>query len=252
MAIYVSAENQKLLWNVLHKNQLIYEVFPINENPKMDKWNKTIKEQWFKSIIEIFYNQNRYKTISKRDLQKLNQDTLSFMIEKLRDHNSKQNKKTLNNIDNQDTTIQKQIETPPIQLNTREEILSSQFNQLQKDYQQMNEKKSPESIDFRDKLEDEPISNMDQLIKSHMEMRENELKMFAPPPPIPQNQVVENQIQLKEVNPVTNFKNTTTMDLSDKYTILQKQISELIEKMNEMQNEITIFKSQKNATVELI
>jgi hypothetical protein len=150
MSLYVTPENQKLLWNTLHKSPLIMQVFSPNQNQQ--------KEQWFKSIIEGFFNQYRFKTLSKRDLQQLNQDTLSHMMQKLRDYLSKNSLKTV-------IESTSSINTPPIPQNNRQDIFNNQFQQRQKDYEQMQEKKAPDAIDFRDKVNDEPISNMDELLK---------------------------------------------------------------------------------------
>jgi hypothetical protein len=195
MSVYVTPENQKLLWTVLHKNPLILQVFSTNQTKQ--------KEQWFKSIIEEIFNQNRFKTISKRDLQQLNQDTLNYMIQQLRDYVIK-NQPPQQNVSAPGSQNIK-IDTPPIQQSNRQEIFNNQFQQRQKEYEQMSEKKAPDTIDFRDKADDEPISNIDELLKSHMQMRENELKQYAPPPPIPTTDFTEKPV--KEIEP-SKPKNT--------------------------------------------
>jgi hypothetical protein len=174
MALYVSAQNQKLLWDVLHKNQLIGQVFP---NPSQQRQ----KEEWFKSVIQLFYEQNKYRNIKVRDLNDLNRETLIYMTTKLREYLAPQVQTNTN--PQQKANIS--ISTPPIVPDNRQDFFNQQFSARQREYEQMNEKKVPESIEFADKLDDEPISNMDELIRNHMQMRENELKQYAPPPPLP-------------------------------------------------------------------
>lgn len=226
MSVYVTPENQKLLWTVLHKNPLILQVFSTNQTKQ--------KEQWFKTIIEEIFNQNRFKTISKRDLQQLNQDTLNYMIQQLRDYVSKTNTpSSKNNI----------IDTPPIQQNNRQEIFNNQFQQRQKEYEQMSEKKAPDTIDFRDKVDDEPISNMDELLKSHMQMRENELKQYAPPPPVPTADFTEKSV--KEIEPSKPKKTIQMFSNNDEILIIKDQVADLIKKMSEMQAEIDRLKTKQ-------
>jgi hypothetical protein len=231
MSLYVTPENQKLLWNTLHKSPLIMQVFSPNQNQQ--------KEQWFKSIIEGFFNQYRFKTLSKRDLQQLNQDTLSHMMQQLRDYLSKNSLKTV-------IESTSSINTPPIPQNNRQDIFNNQFQQRQKDYEQMQEKKAPDAIDFRDKLDDEPISNMDELLKSHMQMRENELKQYAPPPPVPTLEQTEKTV--KEVEP---SKPKSAPILSNEMQIIKDQVAELIKKMSEMQAEIDSLKTKQNVVVSI-
>ena len=167
MALYVSAQNQKLLWEVLHKNELVHRVFV---GPSTQRQ----KEDWFKSVVQLFYEQNKYRNITKRDLNEVNRETLIYMTNKLREHLTPKTA-PLTNVNN--------ISTPPIVPDNREDFFNQQFTARQKEYEQMNEKKVPETVDFGDKLEDQPISNMEDLIKQHMQMRENELKQYSPLPP---------------------------------------------------------------------
>jgi hypothetical protein len=172
MALYVSAQNQKLLWEVLHKNELVNRVFYSPSNQRQ-------KEDWFKSVVQLFYEQNKYRNITKRDLNEVNRETLIYMTNKLREHLTPKTA-PLTNANN--------ISTPPIVPDNREDFFNQQFTARQKEYEQMNEKKVPENVDFGDKLDDQPISNMEDLIKQHMQMRENELKQYSPlPPSVPQS-----------------------------------------------------------------
>lgn len=238
MSVYVTPENQKLLWTVLHKNPLILQVFSTNQTKQ--------KEQWFKSIIEEIFNQNRFKTISKRDLQQLNQDTLNYMIQQLRDYVIK-NQPPQQNVSTPGSQNIK-IDTPPIQQSNRQEIFNNQFQQRQKEYEQMSEKKAPDTIDFRDKADDEPISNIDELLKSHMQMRENELKQYAPPPPIPTTDLTEKPV--KEIEP-SKPKNTQMFSNNDEILTIKDQVADLMKKMSEMQAEIDRLKTKQLVDVSI-
>jgi len=250
MSLYVTPENQKLLWSVLHKNPLIAQVFSANQIQQ--------KELWFKTIIENFFNQYRFKTLSKRDLQQLNQDTLNYMIQQLREHLSKsQPPKQTVSVPSSPNIM---IDTPPIPQNNRQDVFNNQFQQRQKEYEQMSEKKAPDTIDFRDKVDDEPISNMDELIRTHMQMRENELKQYSPPPPnalpVPTQDVPSqpnNNIttEIKEIDAVKPKKTVTfskEQNESDEMRILREQMSELMKKMVEMQQQINSLIAKSETT----
>ena len=46
----------------------------------------------------------------------------------------------------------------------------------------MLDKPTPDSVNFREKVDDQAISNMEELIEQHRRQREKELAEFAPPP----------------------------------------------------------------------
>jgi len=252
MALYVSAQNQKLLWDVLHKNPLISQVFP---NPSQQRQ----KEEWFKSVIQLFYEQNKYRNIKVRELNDVNRETLIYMTTKLREYLAPR-AQTNTPIA---TPTNTNISTPPIVPDNRQDFFNQQFSARQKEYEQMNEKKIPETIEFSDKLEDEPISNMEDLIKQHMRMREDELKQYAPPPPLPstgsgiepikidnKTNIVLEAVDIAEAKPKKTVRWTSEAEQRDEQTANQKQIE-----TNMANNEIETFKAfmlEMSSKIEII
>ena len=165
MALYVHSENQTLLWNIIHKNPAAQQFFLKIYPPQ--------KEQWFKVIIQKFYNENQARQLTIPELQQINRDTLGYMLNDIRNRGEKINSG-------------KSVEefTPKIESNSNKSIatpqLNKQFTVLQKEYANMFEIKTPENINFKDNIEDQPISNMDELVKIHMKQREEELHIYAP------------------------------------------------------------------------
>jgi hypothetical protein len=182
MAVYVTGENQEMLWNLIHKNPQILEYFS----------NKTITEktEWFKNIIRSFYYENQYKDLSIDELKQINKDTLTYMVKYIKQ------------------IVQIPISNDPM---PTEEIkktpnLENQFQNRQKEYDQMLEKPAPENITFSEKIEDTVISNMDELIKIHLEQREKELMDVLPvrptqvePAPTEIELLKQNVEELKEI-----------------------------------------------------
>ena len=58
MALYIHPENQELLWNIVNQNSFLTAMLS-GKTPSQ-------KQEWFKGIIETFYNMNRYKTRKNR------------------------------------------------------------------------------------------------------------------------------------------------------------------------------------------
>lgn len=171
MALYVVKENQELLWNVINNNTFVKQYFA--------KVGPERKHTWFKNIIENFYEQNKNNQLTVPDLHKINRSTIAYMIENIRMQDS-QNVPFYN--DQINSRLQTNgIYTPPVIPNNKQEQYASQFDQRQQEYQQMVEKKTPPEIDFSEKNEkDSVISNMDELMKQHMQDREKELQIYKP------------------------------------------------------------------------
>lgn len=73
MSLYVDSENQKLLWNIINTNPYLTNIFA--------KYHPSQKANWFKSVIEHFYNQYKERTITELELHQMNKDTLAYMIQ---------------------------------------------------------------------------------------------------------------------------------------------------------------------------
>jgi hypothetical protein len=222
MSLYINFENQSLLWNIIHKNSYANQFFLNTPNLK--------KEEWFKSIIQIFYSQNQSRELTINELQKINQDTLLYMLDSIRtmsNHINNQplvlsNQQPLNNLpvlSNQQPlnnlpvlSNQQPLNNLPV-LSNQPSVLSNQqplhnlsdktivgsrnehaFNIRQKEYHQMLDKKVPENVNFTDVVADQAISNMDELVQQHIKQRENELRAYAPPP------IVSNTIKIDNAN----------------------------------------------------
>lgn len=73
MAAFIDNDNQKLLWNTLHNVPLF--IHNVNEN---------YRAIWFKEIIGEFYEKNRYKALSKQELDLLNKEVMRYMMQILK------------------------------------------------------------------------------------------------------------------------------------------------------------------------
>ena len=256
MTLYVNPENQKLLWNLINKHQKFNEYF-INKPPAN-------KYQWFQKCIEYMYENIKSENLTIKKLQTYNKETLVYMLNTLKELDN--NTINTNELMPYSTrvNIQNDLENMPKKV-SKSEIMNQNFNIRQKEYNDMIEKKIPETIDFRDKLDDEPISNIDEVLRTHLEMREKELKQYAPLPLIPENKIVIDNnshcdINTENINIEIDNQiiiDNTTKDLDPKIKkyvswedndieSLKKQIRELIKKTDKMQEEIDVLKYTKD------
>jgi hypothetical protein len=162
MSLYVVPENQDLLWNVINKNSFVQQYF--------SKFPPEKQHQWFQAVIRVFYEKYKGSTISVKDLHTINRDTMSYMIENIRQLSA------------QSAPINT-VQTPPHIPENKQDAYQNEFQHRQQEYKQMVEKKTPDGIDFLEKTSDTAISNMDELVKQHTQQREAELNQYSPPPP---------------------------------------------------------------------
>ena len=73
MAAFIDNDNQRLLWNTLHNVPLF--THNVNEN---------YRPIWFKDIIGEFYEKNRFRALSKQELDLLNREVLRHMMQILK------------------------------------------------------------------------------------------------------------------------------------------------------------------------
>jgi hypothetical protein len=205
---YIHPDNQTLLWNTIQKAPN-FEKLGIN------------KTQWFKSIIQDFYENEGKFIRTQIDLQNINKSTIAYMVHAL-----------------------KQMSTSlPSTSGSAERIsqYNDEFNHRQKEYEMMNAKPLPPQIDqVNEKIADEAITNMDELIRQQLAQREQELKMFGQSP---------QQIQpsaTKQDNVAIEPIATEKKSVSWKNDIDRKEIDELREMVLQLKETVESLKKQIN------
>ena len=242
MSLYIHPENQELLWNIVNQNSFLTATLS-TQTPSQ-------KQVWFKGIIETFYNMNKHKTLDKSQLNKLNKDTLVYMIQMVRaappmessfmfDRNSR----TVNSfIDaSPPKTNAPLITTPPVIPDNRAEMFNAQFQSRQREYESMLEKKAPTEVNFSEKIEDGIISNMDELIKRQLQEREEEFKLYAPPPISqgPTGTPISPVVSDKPNNVTMEFEtDQPNREIKDEIEGLKSQIKSLMDTVEKLAHEI--------------
>lgn len=242
MALFVQPENQNMLWEMVNKLPLCNAVFPMSGNGSQIKETEKEKEQWFREIIqECYYNMPQ--NITRNDLYKINRDVLSRMMKSLASLSSI---KTANVIKGG---------------NNRGEMNSNKQTDFVSQYNSMFEIQKPKPIDFSEKLDDDVITNMSELIENQRKMRELEIQQFSsvmkPIDSSQNNKIniniledVQIQSQLILADKITSAeKKHVRFDLleNDSEELFKKYFNELSRKIENMDDKITsIFNILQN------
>jgi hypothetical protein len=261
MSSYVHPENQQLLWNILQNTELVTQFF--------SKYEPIHKERWFKSVIQMFYEKNKHIHIDLQELNRLNRETLSYMISSIRERVTEPPSlsapapvpnPTPAPVPNPNPTPAPvpapSLSQPPSTAFSRENIqhyrqeaFQSQFQERQKEYESLLEKKSPTEIDFREKEKDTAITNMDDLIKNHIQQREEELKklqMNVQPPVSVPTEPLTNKMEKQPVNEPEKKKVSWSSDapvIHDSIHSIINTSSEMMERINMQFQEINTLRT---------
>ena len=137
MSLFVHPENQKIIWNIINGNPYIIRYF--ESKPQQ------AKEEWFRKSIEDFYTRIQGKEIDPNELNILNKEVLTSMIQSVHlqnpqytAHNSTPQqpvREPVNTIPPQEPshdpmnmmTYANTINTPTIVKDSKEDILINSF-----------------------------------------------------------------------------------------------------------------------------
>lgn len=236
MSLYITDKNQNLLWNVINKNQQITSYFNRSTN-------KNIYE-WFKTIIRIFYDKNNNKKLDMAELNKINKETILYMIESTRE---KENIVTVSS----DTTPVMSISTPSIVPDNRSTLYTSQFEERQLEYSNMNKKQAPTKPDFTDNIEDGVMTNMDDMIKQQMQQREYDMNThMSSSNVIPHSEKVDNMSRSNPVsNELTDFERykDDIIELKKQIKIIEETLSNQTLLIGNMQHELMTYQKKETS-----
>ena len=236
MSLYITDKNQNLLWNVINKNQQITSYFNRSTN-------KNIYE-WFKTIIRIFYDKNNNKKLDMAELNKINKETILYMIESTRE---KENIVTVSS----DTTPVMSISTPSIVPDNRSTLYTSQFEERQLEYSNMNKKQAPTKPDFTDNIEDGVMTNMDDMIKQQMQQREYDMNAhMSSSNVIPHSEKVDNMSRSNPVsNELTDFERykDDIIELKKQIKIIEETLSNQTLLIGNMQHELMTYQKKETS-----
>jgi hypothetical protein len=167
MTLYIHEGNQRILWSTIKS-------LPMFTSNVADE-EKAI---WFKEIIGYMYEKNKHRKLTNIQLQELNKDTISYMINQLQiiQRNRQRAESNFTN------SLQSSKPNPFLEpsashrMESKSESYSKQFLERQKEYEDMNRKIEPPRPVFQEQLEDGAIDNMEELVKQHLKQRELDIE----------------------------------------------------------------------------
>ena len=260
MNLYTLPENQKLIWDTISK---------VASFQQMRQSNPNKSEEWFRSIIQMYYNKSETTVFDKRTLTMLNKETIRYMLQDLKQGTqsprqpeplSFQNGYENNSISgasfstNYSTLESNTNETRNFILEEKHAKLNNDFQLRQQEYSSLIEKPKQPEIDFRESTtEDKPIENMDELIKRQMAEREYDVQNIAKKTDDTDENIPIEAISLEPEKKVT-FKEETTDNYFDKIDSINQRIDDFVkefsEKIEAIQNDIQNIKSEQKKMIE--
>jgi hypothetical protein len=178
MSLYILNDNQKLIWDSM------------NKIPQFQMFGKDVpgqREDWFRDIIQKFYESNKFKLLSVSELQQLNRDTVAHMIQELKSQSYSTFSPNVGSFFDEGSTqmlsfpsneTERKAVTRDYIAEKKQEELNRVFGERQKEYGTMLTRGPVQDIDFRMEMESGPIENMDELVKRQMEYRDLELNAY--------------------------------------------------------------------------
>ena len=164
MTLFITNKNQELLWKIINKNEYIYN---LDENFKIN---------WFKQVVEYYYDKYSKQKLKNTDIKSINQEFIIhikkdviFMKEyneKEKIEREKEKKKEIMNKDNFFDKISDKLEPKSSSFN-------DDYTQRQEEYNELLKKPLPKEVNFSEKREEETIKDMDDLLLKQQEIREN-------------------------------------------------------------------------------
>jgi hypothetical protein len=251
MALFIQPENQNILWEMVNKIPLCNTVFSTGSG----SGSQNEKQIWFKKIIEDFYKRLP-PNISRNDLYQINREVLAAMMKSLGElYSVKQNtmdRGIFSRLDNNNT-----IETNK----TEYEIRQSQ-------YKSMFEIQKPTQIDFSEKLDDDVITNMEELIEKQKKLRELDYQQLLPIQKdqnikvniledVPKESIQPQTIKpLKQVHfdlPQEQIKKDELSEINQKMENMEKKINQIFELLQILTKTNNVLeKNEENNNIEVI
>lgn len=232
MSLFILPENQKIIWDTINKAPQFSD---------FGKYTNESKEDWFREIIQQIYNKHKDKSMNVQELRQLNKETISTMI-----HSLKSKTTTYTNINSIDTDTfntsyinENKTATRNYMLEQKQEVLNKEFVNRQQEFESLMSRKQVKEIDFREQTDtDQPIENMDELLKKHIRDREYEIESTQSKPPF----VNEGSVS-KSVKWASDIDNTKSSYIDT--NIFQDFVKRTNNEIQQLRNEINDIKMRR-------
>ena len=196
MALFISHENQHLLWNTIQNVPLFSQTIPFE-----------LQSQWFRDIIGKFYQENSHLNLTHYDLQNLNKKFILHMINVLKIQ-AVQHQNPYNNFVQPENNILKNIEEK---------------------YQ------DKPNIEFKIEGEkDTPIENINELIERQERERQNDMKIIvnnSMEKELSEKKISELESKVTELTDIVTVLNEKIKSIETDY-VIPKVVGSIVEKVS--------------------
>ena len=190
MSQIIKNENQSLLWNTIQQT-VQFKNSIISESNKI---------QLFKDIMKIFYEKikTRNQKLSKLDLENYNKQIIQTYLQELQKYQKYDNfifetpniqfepsesrestKHVTFQIPENNNFVQPMSFRPIQPINNKENPMDA-FSQRQLEYETMTKRELPLEPNFKEKIEDTVIENMEELLQQQIRQRQLDLQQINP------------------------------------------------------------------------
>jgi hypothetical protein len=172
--------------------------------------------------------------VSNEGLVKTNQNTIKYMISELKQLtkprvNFAKGTKESHIEDSNLGLVDRSAEYSRNQPN-RPDVLQNTFDLRKQEYETMLKKPDAPDVSLTEKLEDQAIKNMDELIQEQIKLRELDLyPQGTPTPSNPSEKVEINAIEIEIIEPPLS-----SQPIDQKVQILEEKIKELEKELQEI------------------
>ena len=219
---YIDVNNQTMLWKLIQRSpQFANNTVKIN------------REQWFGSIIKYFYEQITVSKFSIEELKILNQKTIAYMLSDLKriEQSQLDASASAKSTTHGNKMLPVNPEPPIHDIRPRVASLSTyneQFNARQQEYTNMIKPTAQPIPNFGEKVEDDVITNMEELLEQQKKQREYDTARTMPS--VPSNSYVASP----EKNPpipthVSNSNDFVIQNLLSQIESMKKDIQVLMD-----------------------
>ena len=234
MSLYIKTQNQTLLWNTIQKSEYMSRAFHTQES----------KQEWFRNTISQFYVKNP-SIVSNEALIRANQDTIEYMIRDLKQRVKPRvtfATSTNEDVRSREETVDRSAEYSRNQPN-RPDAMQNTFELRKQEYEAMYKKPDAPEVSFTEKIEDQTIKNMDELIKEQMKLRELDLPNYPIGPlshtvittDLDKNELNAIEIEIIDPEEMPNReKENPTKKLEEKVESLEEKIKDLEKELREI------------------
>lgn len=210
MSLFVTRENQTLLWNIVNKNDKINNAF---------EYNVEEKQLWFKNIIQQFH-EDKYQVYNVGDLKELNKTVLHYMVQDVK-------KRLLYYNQNQEPTHQMMEDQQQTISNVEEEYSGmSDYERREQEYRKLLENPQPKSIDFSDGNREDALGS--QELEYKIKERENDI-INVKNPLVEENRLLNDKMEKMQKTIEKMQKTMEDMQSEINQIIVKQEVSNVID-----------------------